>query len=71
MPLQFIANGICAGAIYAIVALGFGLIYNTTNVFHFAHCAVYRFYREFAQKFEEESIKNTSPFSTTTWLFIT
>ncbi|MEM3147203.1 MAG: hypothetical protein QXY94_06600, partial [Archaeoglobaceae archaeon] len=41
MLSQFITNGICSGALYAIVALGFGLIYNTTNVFHFAHGAVY------------------------------
>lgn len=41
MLAQFIANGLCSGALYAIVALGFGLIYNTTNIFHFAHGAVY------------------------------
>jgi len=41
MLLQLLANGLCAGALYAIVALGFGLIYRTTGVFHFAHGAVY------------------------------
>lgn len=38
---QFIANGLCRGAIYAVVALGFGLIYTTSGVFHLAHGAVY------------------------------
>ena len=39
--LQFIANGLCNGASYALVAIGFGLIYTTTGVFHIAHGAVY------------------------------
>ena len=39
--LQFIANGLCNGASYALVATGFGLIYTTTGVFHIAHGAVY------------------------------
>lgn len=38
---QFIANGLCSGSLYVIVALGFGLIYNSTNIFHFAHGAIY------------------------------
>jgi branched-chain amino acid transport system permease protein len=41
MITQFLSNGLCAGALYAIMALGFGLIYNSTNIFHFAHGAVY------------------------------
>ncbi|MFC1855983.1 branched-chain amino acid ABC transporter permease [Thermodesulfobacteriota bacterium] len=41
MILQFIANGLCTGALYAIMAIGFGLIYNSTKIFHFAHGAVY------------------------------
>lgn len=41
MPIQFLANGIVAGCAYALVALGFGLIYNTTRIFHFAHGAIY------------------------------
>lgn len=39
--LQFIANGLCLGAIIAVVALGFGLIYSTTRVFHIAHAGIY------------------------------
>lgn len=39
--LQFVANGLCKGAVYALVATGFGLIYTTTGVFHIAHGAVY------------------------------
>ena len=41
MVLQFIVNGICAGALFGLAALGLSLIYNTTKVFHFAHGAVY------------------------------
>jgi len=38
---QLFVNGLIAGSIYALVALGFGLIYATTRFFHFAHGAVY------------------------------
>jgi len=38
---QLLVNGLIAGSIYALVALGFGLIYPTTRFFHFAHGAVY------------------------------
>ncbi len=38
---QFIAFGLCKGAVYALVALGFGLVYTTTRVFHIAHGAAY------------------------------
>lgn len=38
---QFIANGLIAGAIYALIALGFSVIYKTVRFFHFAHGAVY------------------------------
>jgi len=41
MLLQFIANGIVNGAIFAILALGFGLVYNTTHTFHIAYAAIY------------------------------
>jgi branched-chain amino acid transport system permease protein len=37
---QLLVNGLIAGSIYALVALGFGLIYATTRFFHFAHGAV-------------------------------
>ncbi len=39
--LQLVANGLCRGSVYALVAIGFGLIYSTTGVFHIAHGAVY------------------------------
>jgi branched-chain amino acid transport system permease protein len=38
---QFIANGLCRGSIFAMVALGFGLIYTTSGVFHIAHGFIY------------------------------
>jgi branched-chain amino acid transport system permease protein len=41
MLSQLLANGFASGCGYAIVALGFALIYNTTRTFHFAHGAVY------------------------------
>ncbi len=41
MLSQLLVNGLIAGSIYALIALGFGLIYSTTRFFHFAHGAVY------------------------------
>lgn len=41
MFLQLLANGLTSGSVYALVALGFGLIYNTTGIIHFAHGIVY------------------------------
>lgn len=43
MLLQLLANGIVTGSIYAIVALGFALVYNTTRIFHIAYAVVYMF----------------------------
>lgn len=41
MLLQLLANGFVNGCMYALMALGFALIYNTTKIFHVAHGAVY------------------------------
>jgi branched-chain amino acid transport system permease protein len=41
MLQQLVANGIAAGCIYALVALGFTVVYRTVRFFHFAHGAVY------------------------------
>jgi len=38
---QLIVNGLIAGAIYALIATGFSLIYNIKKLFHIAHGAVY------------------------------
>lgn len=38
---QLILNGIIAGSIYALVAIGFAVIYRTVRFFHFAHGVVY------------------------------
>ena len=38
---QLIINGIIAGSIYALIALGFAVIYKTVRFFHFAHGVVY------------------------------
>ena len=40
-PPQVLINGLIAGTAYALIALGFSLIYSTTKFFHFAHGAVY------------------------------
>jgi branched-chain amino acid transport system permease protein len=41
MLSQLFINGIIAGSIYSLIALGFALIYSTVRFFHFAHGAVY------------------------------
>lgn len=38
---QFVVNGIIAGSVYALIALGFALIFTASRVFHFAHGGVY------------------------------
>lgn len=38
---QLLLNGIIAGSVYALIALGFTVIYKTVRFFHFAHGAVY------------------------------
>jgi branched-chain amino acid transport system permease protein len=38
--LQLLVQGLASGALYAILGLSFGLIFNTTRVFHFAHGSV-------------------------------
>jgi branched-chain amino acid transport system permease protein len=51
MVEQLLLNGVIAGSIYSLVALGFALIYQTTRFFHFAHGAVYTFGAYFAYLF--------------------
>jgi branched-chain amino acid transport system permease protein len=51
--LQLLINGIQAGALYALIAVGFSLIFGTTRIFHFAHgatftIAAYVFYHLYA-----------------------
>jgi branched-chain amino acid transport system permease protein len=41
MLFQVLINGIIAGLLYALIALGFSLIYSGTKIFHIAHGAVY------------------------------
>lgn len=38
---QFALNGFVAGSVYALIALGFALIFTASRVFHFAHGGVY------------------------------
>lgn len=39
--LQLILDGIVAGCLYGLLAMGFGLIYGATRQFHIAHAAVF------------------------------
>jgi branched-chain amino acid transport system permease protein len=39
--LQLLFNGVVVGAVYGLLAVGFGLIFTATRIFHFAHGAVY------------------------------
>jgi len=41
MIQQLVLNGIIAGGIYSLIALGFAIIYRTTKFFNFAHGAIY------------------------------
>ena len=54
MVPQLLANGIATSAECALLAVGFGLIYHTSKVFHFAHgatfvVAAYLFYSFYSQ----------------------
>ena len=40
---QLAVNGVVAGSVYALIALGFALIFTASRVFHFAHGGVYTF----------------------------
>ena len=46
--LQLLATGVVVGALYALCALGWGLIYGTTLHFHIAHGAVFTLAAYFA-----------------------
>ena len=39
--LQLLINGVQVGALYALIAVGFSLIFGSTRVFHFAHGATF------------------------------
>ena len=41
MIYQVVVNGIIVGSIYALIAIGFTIIYRTVKFFHFAHGVVY------------------------------
>lgn len=38
---QIVTNGIVAGSLYALIALGFTTVYRSVKFFHFAHGVVY------------------------------
>lgn len=39
--LQLLLHGLAAGSLYAVIGLSFGIIFNTSRVFHFAHSAIF------------------------------
>ena len=41
MLSQFLINGLITGSVYALLALGFAIVYNTTKIFHIAYAALY------------------------------
>ena len=41
LVLQLLINGLQVGALYALIAVGFSLIFGSTKVFHFAHGATF------------------------------
>lgn len=43
MAAQIISNGLSVGALYAMLAVGFWVIYSVTRTFHFAHVTVLTF----------------------------
>ena len=43
MIWQFIINGLITGTLYALLAIGFALVYNTTRIFHIAAAGIYVF----------------------------
>jgi branched-chain amino acid transport system permease protein len=43
LALQLAINGLASGALYALIALGFAMIYNSTRILHLAHGAVFAF----------------------------
>ncbi len=43
---QLLLNGIMAGSIYALIALGFATIYKTVRFFHFTHGVSDKIWRE-------------------------
>lgn len=51
MVIQVLINGIIAGSIYALIAIGFTIIYRTVKFFHFAHGVVYTLAAYFAYTF--------------------
>ncbi len=51
LAAQLAVNGVIAGAILALVASGFSLIYNVTKMMHFAHGAVIALAAYFAHTF--------------------
>lgn len=51
MIQQLIVNGLIAGSIYALIAIGFTIIYRTVRFFHLAHGVVYTAGAYFAYTF--------------------
>lgn len=64
----FTANGIASGAIYALVAFGFGLIYNVTGVLNLAHGEIFMFGAVISTAIFVKILDATEP-STRNWIW--
>jgi branched-chain amino acid transport system permease protein len=51
MIRQLLTNGLIGGSVYALISMGFAIIYRTVKFFHFAHGAVYAAGAYFAYTF--------------------
>lgn len=67
----FFADGIAIGAIYALVAFGFGLIYNVTGVLNLAHGEIFMFGAVISTSIFVKHLHATEPnLRNWIWLFI-
>ena len=41
--VQQIVNGICQGSVYALIAIGYTMVYGIIKLINFAHCDIYMF----------------------------
>ncbi len=41
--LQQIVNGVCQGSVYALIAIGYTMVYGIIKLINFAHCDIYMF----------------------------
>ena len=65
----YVAIGISGGAIYALIAFGFGLIYNTTGMINLAHGEIFMMGAVISSFILVDQLKATSP-TTQNWIWL-